>query len=219
VLNYPTLDGAFPKPGISVIRGIGWRSASNGHFACPPITRPAANAWSASTGRDHYLGLHGTPETKTAYDQPIAEWLAVRHTDVVARPPAGAGSVDELILGTRNSITVTPMARPRKVAPLPLFPASAPRVRGAVLAKKAEQHGWPISYVLWESDANGLADGSKTDLDAPPAPADHESPDAGMGHGLPAVLHLHAGGPPRRLSGDGVSLKLRSLTLPARLLS
>jgi hypothetical protein len=27
-------------------------------------------------GRDHYVGLFGTPEAKSAYDKLIAEWLA-----------------------------------------------------------------------------------------------------------------------------------------------
>jgi endonuclease YncB( thermonuclease family) len=40
------------------------------------------------------------------------------------------------------------------------------RVYGAVLAKEAEAHGRPIAYLLWESDADGLQDGTKTDLDA-----------------------------------------------------
>jgi len=37
-------------------------------------------------------------------------------------------------------------------------------VHGAVLVRQAEQHGRPISYLLWESDANGLNDGDMVDV-------------------------------------------------------
>jgi len=38
------------------------------------------------------------------------------------------------------------------------------KVRGAVLARQAERHGRPISYLLWESDADGLNDGDMVDV-------------------------------------------------------
>src|SRR5262249_2494494 len=40
------------------------------------------------------------------------------------------------------------------------------KVRGAVLVRQAEQHGRPISYLLWESDADGLNDGDMVELDS-----------------------------------------------------
>jgi hypothetical protein len=54
-------------------------------------------------------------------------------------------------LVTYSGLTVTNVAR---------------KVHGAVLVRQAEQHGRPISYLLWEADANGLADGAMVDLDA-----------------------------------------------------
>ncbi|HUR52767.1 MAG TPA: hypothetical protein VMZ71_01465 [Gemmataceae bacterium] len=32
-------------------------------------------------GRDHYLGVYGSPEAKAAYDRLIAEWLAAGRRD------------------------------------------------------------------------------------------------------------------------------------------
>jgi endonuclease YncB( thermonuclease family) len=38
------------------------------------------------------------------------------------------------------------------------------RVQGAILAKETEKYGRPISYVLWEDDADGLEDGSQINI-------------------------------------------------------
>src|SRR5262249_12174211 len=38
------------------------------------------------------------------------------------------------------------------------------QVHGAVLVRQAEKYGRPISYLLWEQDADGLTDGAMVDL-------------------------------------------------------
>ncbi len=48
----------------------------------PPSCRFAQGL--RSGGRDHYLGPHGTSESRERYDRLLAEWLVQRHTP----PPA-----------------------------------------------------------------------------------------------------------------------------------
>jgi hypothetical protein len=40
------------------------------------LHRPSGKAVVRLNGRDHYLGPHGTEESRLAYDRVIAEWLA-----------------------------------------------------------------------------------------------------------------------------------------------
>jgi integrase len=60
------------------------------------LHKPTGQGVVTLNGKDHYLGKHGTPQSRAEYDRLIAEWLA--HGRAVA--PAGAGglTVNELIL-------------------------------------------------------------------------------------------------------------------------
>jgi integrase len=61
------------------------------------LHKPTGQAVVTLGGRDHYLGRHGTPESKAEYDRLVAEWLAAGRM-----PPAqslGPGpTVNEMIL-------------------------------------------------------------------------------------------------------------------------
>ena len=62
--------------------------------------RPSGQAVVTLGGRDHYLGRHGTPESKTRYEQLIAEWLA-SHRQLPISPtsaPSLGLSINELFL-------------------------------------------------------------------------------------------------------------------------
>jgi hypothetical protein len=41
-----------------------------------PLYRPTGQAIVTSNGQDHYLGRHGTKESKDAYDRLIGEWIS-----------------------------------------------------------------------------------------------------------------------------------------------
>lgn len=59
------------------------------------LHRPSGRAVVTLNGRDHYLGPHGTPESRQAYDRLIAQWLSVHGSDVDPSPDL---SIDELLL-------------------------------------------------------------------------------------------------------------------------
>jgi integrase len=62
------------------------------------LHRPSGQAVVTLGGHDHYLGRHGSPESRAEYDRLVAEWLAAGRT----APPAGAApsdlTVNELVL-------------------------------------------------------------------------------------------------------------------------
>jgi integrase len=61
--------------------------------------RPSGQASVRIDGKDHYLGKHGTPESRENYDRLIARWLTGRHEPVPASVPAArALTVSEMIL-------------------------------------------------------------------------------------------------------------------------
>ncbi|HWE36751.1 MAG TPA: site-specific integrase [Isosphaeraceae bacterium] len=62
------------------------------------LHRPSGQAVVTLSGKDHYLGKHGSPESREAYDRLVAEWLSRGR-----RPPAGPATaagptVNEVIL-------------------------------------------------------------------------------------------------------------------------
>src|SRR6188768_1244830 len=62
------------------------------------LHRPSGQAVVTLAGHDHYLGPHGTPASKQAYDRLIGEWLAAgRHPPRQAARPDGL-TVNELLL-------------------------------------------------------------------------------------------------------------------------
>jgi integrase len=62
--------------------------------------RPSGQAVVTLSGRDFYLGKHGTPESRERYDQLLAEWLAKGRTITAPSQdnPHGDLSVSEMIL-------------------------------------------------------------------------------------------------------------------------
>src|SRR5947209_15873084 len=62
------------------------------------LHKPSGQAVVTLSGRDHYLGKYGSPESRAAYERLVAEWLASRR-----RPPAPEAAtcdltVNELLL-------------------------------------------------------------------------------------------------------------------------
>jgi integrase len=55
------------------------------------LHRPSGQAVVTLAGKDHYLGRHGSPESRQAYERLIAEWLADRR-----RPPEARGKYPDL---------------------------------------------------------------------------------------------------------------------------
>jgi hypothetical protein len=42
------------------------------------LHKPSGRAVVTLSGRDHYLGAHGSPESRREYDRLVAGWLAAR---------------------------------------------------------------------------------------------------------------------------------------------
>src|SRR5262245_22025624 len=63
------------------------------------LHRPTGQAVVTLNGRDHYLGRHGTPESRAEYDRLLAEWLANgRHAPAPPEPDGSGLTVVELIV-------------------------------------------------------------------------------------------------------------------------
>jgi hypothetical protein len=65
------------------------------------LHKPTGQAVVRLDGRDHYLGRHGTPASREAYDRLVAEWLAAGRSLVATRGRTGGPpgvSIGELIL-------------------------------------------------------------------------------------------------------------------------
>ena len=63
------------------------------------LHRPTGLAVVTIGGRDHYLGKHGTPESRAEYDRLIAEWLATGRRPTVAEPSSVADlSINEMLV-------------------------------------------------------------------------------------------------------------------------
>ncbi|MFT3880780.1 MAG: tyrosine-type recombinase/integrase [Gemmatales bacterium] len=71
------------------------------------LHKPTCQAVVTLNGKDHYLGLHGTPESQTNYKRTIAEWLQRGSLPIAKSQPSPVAiqllnndpSVNELILG------------------------------------------------------------------------------------------------------------------------
>ena len=57
----------------------------------------SGQAFVTIAGEDRYLGPHGTPESRNAYDRLIAEWLAGGRVSVARAEPETPVTVLELI--------------------------------------------------------------------------------------------------------------------------
>src|SRR3954463_10486494 len=60
--------------------------------------KPSGRSFGTLSGKDNYLGLHGSPESRQAYERLVAEWLVNRQ-----RPPEPRGrhpdlTINELLL-------------------------------------------------------------------------------------------------------------------------
>src|SRR4051812_4484445 len=55
------------------------------------LHKPSGQAVVTLSGEDHYLGRHGSPESRQVYERLLAEWLASRR-----RPPEPEGSAPDL---------------------------------------------------------------------------------------------------------------------------
>jgi len=69
------------------------------------LHRATGQAVVTLSGRDHYLGRHGTPESHKAYDDLIARWLACGRRPLAPRVEGGP-SVDELLPDHPMTVTV-----------------------------------------------------------------------------------------------------------------
>lgn len=64
------------------------------------LHKPTGLAVVTIGGRDHYLGKHGTPESRAEYNRRIAEWLATGRRPTVAEPSSVSDlSVNEMLVG------------------------------------------------------------------------------------------------------------------------
>ena len=62
------------------------------------LHRPSGRAVVTLDGRDHYLGEHGSPESRRAYDRLVAEYLATRARRTSADAPPADLTVNELLV-------------------------------------------------------------------------------------------------------------------------
>jgi integrase len=62
------------------------------------LHKPSGQAVVTLSGRDRYLGRHGSPESRAAYERAVAEWLAERRRPAETAPPPSALTVNELLL-------------------------------------------------------------------------------------------------------------------------
>src|SRR5437764_4076748 len=64
------------------------------------LHRPTGQAVVTLSGRDRYLGKHGSAESRAEYDRVVGEWLAAGRSqrDSPAAPPPDGISVSELIV-------------------------------------------------------------------------------------------------------------------------
>ena len=61
------------------------------------LHKPTGLAVVTLDGKDHYLGRHGTDESRRQYDCLVAEWLLRGATTTATRDPSGQ-TVDEILL-------------------------------------------------------------------------------------------------------------------------
>jgi integrase len=62
------------------------------------LHRPSGRAVVTLSGKDHYLGRHGSPESRAAYERLVAEWLATRRRPPTLQTAACDLTVNELLL-------------------------------------------------------------------------------------------------------------------------
>src|SRR5438309_972257 len=62
--------------------------------------KPSGQAVVTLSGKDHYLGRYGSPESRSAYDRAVAEWLAHGRRSVEPEPHTDADdlTVNELLV-------------------------------------------------------------------------------------------------------------------------
>jgi len=62
------------------------------------LHRPSGRAVVTLNGKDHYLGKHGTPESREAYDRLVAEWLAQGRQPLQPLAPDDGPTIDDVLL-------------------------------------------------------------------------------------------------------------------------
>src|SRR5690242_15562521 len=62
------------------------------------LHKPTGQAVVTLNGKDHYLGRHGTPESRRLYDRLLAEYLATRARQTSAAAPPADLTMDELLV-------------------------------------------------------------------------------------------------------------------------
>ena len=73
------------------------------------LHKPSGWAVVTINGRDRYLGAHGSPESRNAYDRAIAEWLAAGRVSPPATTPAApAPAAPALIRGPEPAAVAAP---------------------------------------------------------------------------------------------------------------
>jgi integrase len=65
---------------------------------CYRLHKPSGQAVVTLNGRDHYLGKHGSTESRQVYDRLLAEYLATRARCTSAAPPSPDLTINELLL-------------------------------------------------------------------------------------------------------------------------
>jgi integrase len=129
--------------------------------------KPSGQAVVTLDGRDHYLGRHGSTESRRAYDRLVAEYLATRARRTAAADPPADLTVNELLLRywdharsyyvkdgrpTSEPETIRQALRPLRElygdAPARDFgPLALKAVRGAMIAR-----GWCRTYINKQVD-------------------------------------------------------------------
>ena len=62
------------------------------------LHRPTGQAVVTLAGKDHYLGKHGSPASRQAYDRLLAEYLATRAQHTSSANPPGDLTINELLM-------------------------------------------------------------------------------------------------------------------------
>jgi hypothetical protein len=62
------------------------------------LHRPSGQAVVTLSGKDHYLGRHGSPVSRATYERLLAEWLANDRSRWSPEPPKSDLTINELLL-------------------------------------------------------------------------------------------------------------------------
>ena len=62
------------------------------------LHRPSGQAVVTLSGKDHYLGRHGSPESRATYERLLAEWLVNDRSRLSPEPPKSDLTINELLL-------------------------------------------------------------------------------------------------------------------------